>query len=996
MPLLALLLALAVPAPKAATDRVPVIVEYRIAAPESTRARLSTLHGRLRRDASAELRHEYSRVFRGAALTVTRARIEELRALPYVKSVHEDREMKALADHGSVARIGAERFWAQLGKQGEGIVVAVIDSGIDPKHERFAGRIAGGYDFVGQDDDPTDGYGHGTHVAGTVLDVAPAARLLSYRVLGDNGGGMSSDVIAAIERAVDPNQDGDLSDRAHIINLSLGSSFSYVDDPTIAAVENAVATGVIACVAAGNDGVGQFLGTPAAAAGAITVGATDGDDRLASFSSRGPVHVTLTMKPEVVAPGVDIRSAKVGGGTVVYSGTSMATPHVAGACALLLSLRPELTPMEVKALLVTTAVPIDTEVMAQGGGRIDVRAAASALTTASPALVAFGRSRPVLPEWDASQTVRVTNYGEAAASFALRTPSQNGIAVTAEPSTFALGPKESRDVVLTIQVNNAAAGAPSLDTLTFGGRITVTADGQPAGQIPWTFVKAAKAVVTSDELGAFVSLWKPGYWTRSIYHARGIEALVPEGTYDVICMSQDRVIVRRETVTDDLTLALSQADAPHRVRLAGVDDTGRTLSSYGGNAVRLQHFRIVTPEAGYTLQPTGAPELRISDLPRGMRLLAAETLFEPDRNRLLVVQHQPVYEPHGTVVLTNERDFRRATVRFDPVAVPEGAAWLGMGRWLNRERGSDLAALPVADGRLAATWRGELLTTPDVDPDSAFSAGFQAGWPAGTVAAPVLRARGDRTWFSDELVPSPAAVDVREGVVAFGLAPAFPRPFVGTLGSSVIFSGHHVGPHGDARRGTPGVVRFFDGVTGALLETQEVPEFIQRFETRGPLRVEWSSVFGEATSTFDTSREDARPPEVTSMRFVDGNGAVVTHLEPNAPAALLLSAGDFRDEGGVPVSRPFDAAATRVFWRTEGGEWQPLPLTVIAEDSGMVRQLGHIATGTHYRADVSGIARTARGAIDLRIEVTDGQGNTTAMTVRRATTVQAAARRRAA
>jgi hypothetical protein len=202
MPLVALLLALVVPTPKAATDRVPVIVEYRITVPESTGARLSTLHGRLRRDASTELRHEYSRVFRGAALTVTRARIEELRALPYVKSVHEDREMKALVDQGSVARIGAERFWSQLGRQGEGIVVAVIDSGIDPKHGRFAGgRIAGGYDFVEQDDDPADVYGHGTHVAGTVLDVAPAARLLSYRVLG---GGESAPCLPLTRRLPSP------------------------------------------------------------------------------------------------------------------------------------------------------------------------------------------------------------------------------------------------------------------------------------------------------------------------------------------------------------------------------------------------------------------------------------------------------------------------------------------------------------------------------------------------------------------------------------------------------------------------------------------------------------------------------------------------------------------------------------------------------------------------------------------------------------------------
>ncbi|HEV2719513.1 MAG TPA: S8 family serine peptidase, partial [Thermoanaerobaculia bacterium] len=160
----------------------------------------------------AEVGWEYFRTFNGVSVSVPRAAVAKLRALPYVKAVHPDGEVHALADPVppvNVKQIKADAFWAQFGTRGAGIVVAIIDTGIDYTHPALAGRVLGGYDFVNKDDDPMDDNLHGTHVAGIVagrsdvlLGVAPEASLIAYKVLGASGSGKQSDVLAAVERSV--------------------------------------------------------------------------------------------------------------------------------------------------------------------------------------------------------------------------------------------------------------------------------------------------------------------------------------------------------------------------------------------------------------------------------------------------------------------------------------------------------------------------------------------------------------------------------------------------------------------------------------------------------------------------------------------------------------------------------------------------------------------------------------------------------------------------
>ena len=223
--------------------------------------------------------------------------------------------------------------------RGGGVRVAVLDTGIDPSHPLFAGRIAGGWDFIDNDRDPTDvasrvdadgdgvadgAYGHGTHVAGIVVLTAPQASLLVVRVLDSEGRGDVKSVAAGIRWAV--------ANGARVINLSLGllQQSSAID----IALAEAQVRDVVCVASAGNWGAEYPQEYPALSPRVISVAATDAENRPAAFTSFGETV-------DVCAPGVAIRSAYPGGRYLLWSGTSMAAPFVSGAAALLVGLHPD-------------------------------------------------------------------------------------------------------------------------------------------------------------------------------------------------------------------------------------------------------------------------------------------------------------------------------------------------------------------------------------------------------------------------------------------------------------------------------------------------------------------------------------------------------------------------------------------------------------------------------------------------------------------------------
>ncbi|UUN30583.1 S8 family serine peptidase [Streptomyces sp. FIT100] len=297
-----------------------------------------------------------------------------------------DRKVRVALDR-SVAQVGAPEVW-KTGSTGKGVKVAVLDTGIDTAHPDLAGRTGEIRNFSASDS-TRDLVGHGTHVAATIAGsgaasngtrkgVAPDADLIIGKVLDDSGSGAYSDILAGMEWAARSG--------ARIVNMSLGGPASE-DDPLVTAVEELTAeTGTLFVVAAGNEGPGtQTVGSPGTAPSALTVGAVDRDDTLAGFSSRGPVGMGDAVKPELTAPGVGIVAARAAGTRMgspeselytAASGTSMATPHVAGAAALLAQRHPEWTPAAIKNALVGSAeVVAGQRVDEQGGGRLDVAGA---------------------------------------------------------------------------------------------------------------------------------------------------------------------------------------------------------------------------------------------------------------------------------------------------------------------------------------------------------------------------------------------------------------------------------------------------------------------------------------------------------------------------------------------------------------------------------------------------------------------------------------------
>jgi serine protease AprX len=357
----------------------------------------------------------------GAVFLVNAGQLEALRQDETQDHLSGDIRLQSSVDAMMAESIGADQVWAGSDDlpalSGEGISVAVIDSGIDTRHAALRRRVLVTRDFTGGDG--VDRFGHGTHVAAIIAGragrtvetreqrgIAPGAYLLNLRVLGDDGSGSASDVIEAIDWTIEHRHEYNV----RIINLSLGAPVMqpYRDDPLCEAVERAVRAGLVVVVAAGNYGrtadgrdVMGGIATPGNSPFAITVGALDthatakrSDDTLAPYSAKGPTRYDLNLKPDVVAPGTRVVSAEAadsylartyamrhvaGTGANAYmqlSGTSMAAGVVSGSIALLLEHRPHLKPADAKAILeVTSSFMPAAGVVGAGAGSLNLIAA---------------------------------------------------------------------------------------------------------------------------------------------------------------------------------------------------------------------------------------------------------------------------------------------------------------------------------------------------------------------------------------------------------------------------------------------------------------------------------------------------------------------------------------------------------------------------------------------------------------------------------------------
>lgn len=392
--------------------------------------------------------------------------------LPGVEKIWWDRPMEVALDE-STAQITVDAARA-AGLDGDGVTVAVLDTGVDESHPDLAGRVDASARFVPGDGGTQDGHGHGTHVASTVAGngaasdgryegVAPGVSLLNGKVLNNHGGGLTSSVIAGMQWAAASDAD--------IINLSLGSS--HTNPVMIDAVEQLTAVhDTLFAVAAGNDGCELCIGSPGDAPSALTVGAVDGEGSLAEFSNRGPTQETRLLKPELTAPGVGItaaRSALAPDGEGSYQdmdGTSMATPHVAGAAALLAQAYPDLNGQELRGALISTAVPADDLTLyEQGAGRVDMARLLDAPVLATSGPVNLGMV-PYPQEENAPglRTVSYRNLSDEAVTLDLSSQVADaqgdpvdGV-VTTDPSQLTVPAGENAEAEVTVDVTAVGAG----------------------------------------------------------------------------------------------------------------------------------------------------------------------------------------------------------------------------------------------------------------------------------------------------------------------------------------------------------------------------------------------------------------------------------------------------------------------------------------------------------------------------------------------------------
>ena len=427
----------------------------------------------------------------GAAMKVNKADAKAFMSSGGFTKLWLDGKRKVLLDQ-SVPQIGGPVAWA-AGYTGKGVSVAVLDTGIDATHPDLATQVVGEKNFTTESAD--DLVGHGTHVASTIAGtaaasdgkykgVAPDARIYDGKVC---------EVWGCDESAILAGMDWAANDvKAKIVNLSLGGPDTPDLDPLEEAVNRLTAqTGTLFVVAAGNEGPSdRTIASPGSADAALTVGNVTKQDQLNLQSSRGPRIGDSAVKPDVTAPGTDIVAAKskdssigepVGDKYLRLSGTSMATPHTAGAAAILLQEHPSWTPAELKAALMGSAkVAADQTSFQQGAGRIDLTTAIKLSVVSEPGSVSFGKaSYPHTDDEPVTREVTYRNVGDAAVTLSLSSV-LNGPDGTAAP-TGAL--KLSADSV-TVPAGGTASVQATSDTSLGGadglysGRITATGGGQ--------------------------------------------------------------------------------------------------------------------------------------------------------------------------------------------------------------------------------------------------------------------------------------------------------------------------------------------------------------------------------------------------------------------------------------------------------------------------------------------------------------------------------------
>ncbi|WP_169514598.1 S8 family peptidase [Actinokineospora enzanensis] len=451
---------------------------------------------------------------------------------------------RAFALDRSTGQIGAPAAW-QTGLTGTGVKVAVVDSGVDETHPDLVGKEIAQAD-LSPDNDPVDRLGHGTHVASIIAGggpgskyrgVASGARLLDAKVGDRTGNVQDSWILAGMEWAV--------AQGADVVNLSIGGLDGEGIDPLEEAVNRLSAeSGALFVVAAGNEGPrAGTISSPGSADAALTVGSVERDDTVSLFSSRGPRVGDGAIKPDISAPGSGIVAAaaaegRIGDpvepGYVRLSGTSMATPHVVGAAALVAQQHPDWNGEQLKAALTASATPTaGATVFDQGSGRVDVAKAITQTLTTTPTSVSFGRQRwPHDSDTAITRQLTYRNTGTAAVTLDLTVDAARAGVFTVSPARVVVPAGGTATASVTADTRRAPADG------TYSGSVVATGGARPlrtpvgVDREPESYDLTLRHTFAADRLLSIVGL-DTDVWITRIESTDVTRLRLPKGRYAI-------------------------------------------------------------------------------------------------------------------------------------------------------------------------------------------------------------------------------------------------------------------------------------------------------------------------------------------------------------------------------------------------------------------------------------------------------------------------------
>lgn len=511
--------------------------------------------------AGGRTERRFTRVLNGLSVRIKNSEVSRLRNNPNVLSIEPDQQMFAVDTQSPTPSWGLDRidqrslplnstFTATA--QGSGVDTYIVDTGIFASHTEFTGRLVAGFSSIADSNGTNDCNGHGTHVAGTtagtIYGIAKSATLIPVRVLDCSGSGSNSGVIAGLDWIVAHH----ISGKAAVVNMSLGGGASTALDT---AVQNVINDGIVMVVAAGNSNVDACSTSPARATNALTVGATgqysagETTDSRSSYSNYGPCL-------DIFAPGSRITSSWIGGSTAIstISGTSMASPHVAGVAAVLFGRYPGSTASEIASMLRTSATP--NVVIGPGtgspnyllyldplGGTPTAPDAVAPVAPSAPTAITVAPSSGSLSiafTAGAAGTSPITNYKyslDGGATWLTRSPAStlSPIVVSGltNGSTYSVAIRAintAGDGIASTLVNATIPSAPSAPLL-----VTALASANRSARVTWTLGVNGGSPITSHVVTAYLNgattVAKSVTITGATTTAATVTGLISGGTY---------------------------------------------------------------------------------------------------------------------------------------------------------------------------------------------------------------------------------------------------------------------------------------------------------------------------------------------------------------------------------------------------------------------------------------------------------------------------------